>query len=123
MRIFVSYTTRNGDINLAVLNNIHEKISGLGTIFIDLLHNYGGGQRKVIDELRVSDLLLVLDSEKVLESEWVKFEIDFAKSSGIPIVTLTPEELLTKSEENIRIFLIQNFENIFCTSANSVFSK
>lgn len=86
MNIFVSYTTRDSHINSDSLSLIVEPISKLGIPFIDLLHNDSSDkQKRVEDELSNSNLFVLLESESIKSSKWVRWEVDKANSLGIPI--------------------------------------
>lgn len=104
MKMFVSYTIRDGYITESLLKKIQELLSSFGETYIDLLNNsYMKGQDKVINELHSSDLMILLNTYKAKESEWVKFEIEYANQNQIPIVELTPYEI-----ENINVNILEN---------------
>ncbi|MGF1878798.1 TIR domain-containing protein [Photobacterium frigidiphilum] len=86
MNVFVSYTTRDSHINSDSLSSIVEPISKLGRPFIDLLHNDSiDKQKRVEDELDNSNLFVLLESESIQSSKWVRWEVNKANSLGIPI--------------------------------------
>ncbi|HIF9214741.1 TPA: TIR domain-containing protein [Photobacterium damselae] len=89
MNIFVSYTTRDPHINSDSLSSIVEPISKLGKPFIDLLHNDSSDkQKRVEEELDNSNLFVLLESESIESSIWVRWEVDKANSLGIPIIKI-----------------------------------
>lgn len=88
-RIFVSYTTRDSIINKKSLGVLLRIISTFGKPFIDLIHNDSPmKQDRVKYELQNSSLLLLLETESVKQSHWVQWEIEMAKSCGIPIKSI-----------------------------------
>lgn len=95
--IFVSYTTRDGEINKQQLLIIEAALSKFGKVYIDLLHNdfLQNPQKKVIDKLINSDLLILIRTSKTLESEWVNLELKKARVHNIKILNITLEEILS----------------------------
>ena len=121
MKIFVSYTVRNGRINRKILYQVYSKLENIGYVFIDLLHNKAGGQQRVVQELERCDLILLIEKRSPLISEWVRFEIGYAKEFNKPVVTFSLNDLISESTESIYQRLTNRFGNKFCTSANSAF--
>ena len=95
MKIFISYTVRDGHINIDVLKEIDRKLSEKYDLYIDLIHNKSRlRQDKVLNELKNSDRLILINTPKVNQSPWVKLELDIAKKRGILITTYKIEDLL-----------------------------
>jgi len=108
MNIFVSYTTRNNEVTIDALINFSNKINSFGKIFIDLIDNDSiDKQGRIITELGSTDLLILIKSESILNSEWVKFELETAIKLKIPVIefniieieSLTKKEIESKIEE------------------------
>lgn len=78
MKYFISYTTRDGAINLKELEIIESKFKDKA--YIDLLHNNSRyPQLRVFIELFKAHSLLVIKTEKTFSSPWVRIEILTAK--------------------------------------------
>lgn len=85
-KIFVSYTVRDGKIDREFLSNLEIRLKPIGRTYIDMIHNNSiDKQKRVMDELKTSDLFFLIKTEEVKESEWVKKEILVAKEKEIPI--------------------------------------
>ncbi|PKX86256.1 TIR domain-containing protein [Pectobacterium peruviense] len=84
MKIFISYTTRDNVITNDFLVELESKISDLGYLYIDLLHNNSEDkQARVENELQQADIFLLLNTASTGISPWVKWEIETAKSNNI----------------------------------------
>ncbi|UMO86452.1 toll/interleukin-1 receptor domain-containing protein [Pectobacterium sp. PL64] len=84
MKIFISYTTRDNIITSDFLVELESRISDLGCLYIDLLHNNSEDkQARVENELQQADIFLLLNTASIRVSPWVKWEIDTAKSNNI----------------------------------------
>lgn len=106
MNIFVSYTTRDCFINYDSLLSIVEPISILGQPFIDLVHNDSiDKQKRVEDELDKSNLFLLLESSSIQSSKWVKWEINKAKSLGIPIKSINIVDTISLKKQLLNALL------------------
>ena len=88
MKLFVSYTMRDGHITPSVLKVVEKILKNEGhSVFIDYLNNDSERkQERIISELRSSDQLLLLLSPKVRQSQWVKKELVCAQLNNIEIV-------------------------------------
>lgn len=94
MKIFVCYTTRDAEITINLLKKISKKLSTYGVVFIDIIDNNSTNkQLRVISELESSDLIVVIESKSIYQSEWVALEIKKAKLKKIPIKILQVKEL------------------------------
>jgi hypothetical protein len=79
--------------------NFSNKLNSFGKIFIDLIDNNSNDkQGRVISELEKSDLLLLIKTPSILNSEWVTFELETAKNNNIPVIRFSIDEIdnLTK---------------------------
>lgn len=102
MNIFVSYTTRNNEVTIASLVNFSNKINSFGTIFIDLIDNNSQDkQGRIIEELKKTDLLILIESKSTYNSEWVNFELETAKQLSIPVIEFDIVKIDYLSEEEI----------------------
>lgn len=97
-KIFISYTTRNNDVDKSLLMSIESEIKIYGDVYIDLLHNDNiiDPQSTVMEMLIKSDILIVLDTYRIHESRWVAFELEKANENNIPILFLSPYDILNK---------------------------
>jgi hypothetical protein len=102
MNIFVSYTTRNNEVTSNSLIEFSNKINSYGKVFIDLLDNDSiNKQKRIINELEKSDLLILIKSLSSLNSEWVKFELETANKLKIPVIEFLIEDLDKLTEKSI----------------------
>ena len=89
LKIFISYTTRDSYINTKLLKAIEYMVSDFCSPFIDLLHNDSNDKQAYVElKLAESDMLLLLSSASVSESNWVQWELNEAHNNGIPIVNI-----------------------------------
>ena len=80
MRFFVSYTLRDGEITPMQLRRVSRILKAEGhTVFIDYLDNDSTEkQTRVIEELLHCDKIMLLETRKVQDSEWVALELAYA---------------------------------------------
>ena len=79
MKIFISYTTRDKIITRDFLSILEFELSDLGDIYIDLLHNHSKNkQARVANELQQADIFMLLSTDSIKNSPWVKWEIDLS---------------------------------------------
>jgi hypothetical protein len=103
MNIFISYTTINNEVNFDLLIKLSVKLEIFGRIFIDMIHNDSiDKQSRVVEELEVSNLLILIKTESSLNSEWVKFELDSAKKMDIPIIEFSCSEISNMTIHEIK---------------------
>jgi hypothetical protein len=89
MKIFISYTTRDKIITRDFLSILEFELSDLGDIYIDLLHNHSKNkQARVANELQQADIFMLLSTDSIKNSPWVKWEIDTAKAIDLHGVTI-----------------------------------
>lgn len=97
-KIFVSYTIRDGIIDVEFLLNVERSMKGLGKLFIDLIHNDSlDKQVRVLNELVNSDIFVLLKTKETLNSEWVKKEVSIADEIEIPILEFEYELLIKEN--------------------------
>lgn len=102
MNIFVSYTTRNNEVTINSLINFSNKINSFGKIFIDLIDNNSNDkQGRIIEELNKTELLILIKSKSILNSEWVKFELESAEKRNIPVIEFDISEIDGLTEYDI----------------------
>lgn len=64
-------------------------MSCIGSPFVDIIHNDSADkQARVEIELLNADILLLLETESINLSPWVKWEVNSAIERGIPIVSV-----------------------------------
>ena len=96
MKVFLSYTLINKDNTFESLKNIQSHLMEFCDIYIDLFENEKS-QEKVESELQKCDLLLIVKTDNVFKSQWVKKELMLAKRFKKPIFTKTNNEILESS--------------------------
>lgn len=103
-KIFVSYTSRDSLVTLQLLSQLADTLSPLGTVFIDCLHNTSENpQRKVMEELKSSSAMVVVVSPALMESPWVRLEIECAASKKIPILGYCYPSELGQNTHQIKV--------------------
>ncbi len=94
MKYFVSYTTRDKEITSDLLKQFSKELEKKGEVFIDLLHNDSiDKQSRVLKELDSSDVLILIETNSVYQSEWVVLEIEQANAIPIPIQIMNLDQL------------------------------
>lgn len=107
-KIFLSYTTLDKEITIDLLKVIKNRVSNISNIFIHLLDNdLEKSQEAVINELNSSDLVILLETDRIEESKWVQIELENANKMHIPILKIKPSHLLTLSSKEL-VMLIRN---------------
>jgi len=101
-KIFVSYTVADGVITFDILLEIEKLLFGISNTFIDLLHNDSiNKQSRVMFELKKSDLVLLIKTKEIYNSEWVKKEISFAQEINIPIIEIDFQKLINIDQNTL----------------------
>ena len=86
-RVFVSYTTRDSHISPRFLADVRTKVGDFGHTFVDLLDNDSiDPQARVGRELRLANIVLLLESESAHSSPWVRWELARASRLLVPVV-------------------------------------
>jgi len=94
MKYFVSYTTRDKEVTKELLAVFSKQLEKSGNVFIDIIDNDSfDKQSRVIAELENSDLMILIETKSIYQSEWVLLEIEKAKSKQIPIRKISINEL------------------------------
>ena len=94
MKYFVSYTTRDKEVTIDLLKSFAKRLRYYGEVFVDLIDNNSlNKQDRVISELDSSDLMVLIESKNIYNSEWVVLEIERAKAKNIPIRKLKISDL------------------------------
>ena len=97
MKIFVSYTVHDSTVTKVLLEKIRQKLSTFAEPYIDLL-NEKSLQDTLEKAVRESALLLLILTENVYKSEWVKKELEIAHEYNIPIIKMSAEQILSLNE-------------------------
>lgn len=89
MKIFISYTLRDGKLNREILYKLDGAIKSKTNdkLYIDLIHNSNTNdpQKDVIKNLYQADIVWLIETESVYLSEWVQKELQIAKKLNKPI--------------------------------------
>ena len=96
MKIFVSYTRRDGLITLDNLIKINNYLSLNNDVFVHAIKSIERKveQEEVIDNLIHSDVILLLYTEGGFASPWVNLEITLSNFLSIPIVPVDAKKLV-----------------------------
>lgn len=89
MNIFISYTLQDEVITVDHLKSISEVVSDYGKPFVDIIDNDAKDKQKfVIEQLDNSDLVVLLNTDSVSKSKWVRLEIDRANKNNTPVISI-----------------------------------
>ena len=96
--LFVSYTTKDGEIDREILSSIKNQFNKLNNVidtYIDLIDNYGGlgHQQRVLDKARKAKVLLLIRSSLIEYSKWVEDELTCARKKGTPIIDVLSADI------------------------------
>mgnify|MGYP006267047417 CR=1 FL=1 len=96
MKIFVSYTLRDGAIDRRLLTKIKRHFEDFGEVFVDLLDNHDPDQQqRVMLELERCDCILLLETPRIHLSKWVRMELARGIERKIPIISESPNKILS----------------------------
>jgi len=100
IRVFVSYTQRDGSITVSLLEKFAQNLGQVCSPFIHRVHSspIRFEQIRVLTKLIRSHMLLVIESPGVYKSPWVKMEITISKVLMIPIVKMPLSKLVGFNE-------------------------
>ncbi|HCE3069029.1 TPA: TIR domain-containing protein [Vibrio parahaemolyticus] len=71
------------------LRSISEVVSEYGKPFVDIIDNDAKDKQKfVMDQLDNSDLVVLLNTDSVSQSKWVKLEIERANKNNTPVISI-----------------------------------
>ena len=94
MKCFVSYTTRDKEVTADLLQAFATELRKTSEVYIDMIDNNSvDKQGRVISELDNSNILVLIESESIYKSEWVRIELERAALKKIPIRKIKMEEL------------------------------
>lgn len=111
MKVFVSYTLRDGFLNTHDLRLIEKALISWCDPYIDLLHNRSRNpQKQVISVLEESSLLLACLTPGLFSSRWVQLELKLAIINNIPIKFLDTGIFLRNARLNFHVetFLVRS---------------
>ncbi|MTD33628.1 TIR domain-containing protein [Paludibacterium sp. dN 18-1] len=100
MRIFVSYSRRDGVVTEQMLEHLRRYLDSISTPFIHCLQPEQGRweQLRVMRELFRAHAVLLVDSPAARKSPWVKLELTIARLLFCPILRLDASDLLNVNE-------------------------
>lgn len=101
---FVSYTLMDGSISINHLERLKTQVPLSCDTYIDILDNDSVDKQKRVDnELYLCDGLILIDTPRVLQSDWVNYELSVIKKLRKSINTLNPELIdITSNPFNMR---------------------
>lgn len=124
MRIFVSYTTRDHYIDRELLKSASEVLSDFGPSYIDLLHNDSVDKQLHVElMLSQAQLLVLISSNSINESEWVQWELREAKRSGIPIISVHAPSDKKETVSNLKCKLASEFRKLAMRSGKDALTR
>ncbi|MBU2928223.1 TIR domain-containing protein [Winogradskyella psychrotolerans] len=95
MKFFISYTTKDKNITKDLLIQVYNELSEFENVYIDLIHNDSvNKQKRVFEELESADQIILIETESVYESNWVKVELERAKHLKKEIIKIPFNELV-----------------------------
>jgi hypothetical protein len=102
MKYFVCYTTRDTEVTSDLLQSFSKQLGRLGEVFVDIIDNNSlDKQKRVFAELDTSDVVILIESRNIYNSNWVWMELNRARSKQIPIKTVLLAQLKNLSEKDI----------------------
>lgn len=96
VRLFISYTMKDGEVTIEILCELKKQLSSFQDIdsYIDIIDNHDKNhQSYVIKKLNNSNVILLIKSSMINKSDWVNTELKVAKKKHIPIVIIELSEL------------------------------
>lgn len=95
MRLFVSYSRRDGLVTAEILQTLDAHLRGVCTPFIHCLHgsNSKWEQVRVIRALFASHAVLLVESPATATSGWVRLELFIARLLCRPLLRLQAADL------------------------------
>ncbi|WP_244220209.1 TIR domain-containing protein [Rahnella variigena] len=105
----MSYTTRDDYIDKELLESISDVLSTVGHCYIDLLHNTAKDkQRHVEFMLLQANLIILIASNSIFSSKWVRWELEEAKKRSIPIIIVKAEFDKINTLKNLELMLLSH---------------
>lgn len=93
IRVFVSYSRRDGEVTDQMLRLVERYLSGVATPFIHCLRpKRRWEQFGVLAALAQSHLVLLVDSPAARASPWVKLELMVARVLRRPVIRLSASD-------------------------------
>ncbi len=94
MRIFLSYTFRDGYLTEEDLKTAVERVHPGHSVFVDkFVHNVADVQARIEHEISTCDLLVGIATTGFTYSPWVQDELRFARRFGKPCILISPDRL------------------------------
>lgn len=95
MKLFVSYSRRDGQVTTESLRRLHAHLRGVCTPYIHCLHDSGSAweQFRVLRALIASDAILLVESPATATSGWVRLELLIANLLGRTLMRMRASEL------------------------------
>jgi G3E family GTPase len=119
MNIFISYTLRDEVITVDHLKSISEVVSDYGKPFVDIIDNDAKDKQKfVIEQLDNSDLVVLLNTDSVSKSKWVRLEIDRANKNNTPVISIS-----LNGNQSISLNYINKYLRAELKKANKAFKS
>lgn len=92
MKIFLSYSMRDGYITLTRLHELSRNLDKYGTTFADAVHNQDKDrQGRVEREILNSDLIVFIKTDGFKSSMWARKEIRLATKHSKRSVSVVPD--------------------------------
>lgn len=93
--VFVSYTTRDGEVDITLLQLLNDNLEKICSPFLDLIRRkeHKVTQFTIIKEVFRSHLFLLIESKDVYKSPWVKFELLLSRLLLIPIIKIKASDV------------------------------
>ncbi|BFM07733.1 hypothetical protein [Halioxenophilus aromaticivorans] len=118
MKVFLSYTIRDGLINKNLLQLLDGEISRECDIYIDLLHNRSATpQDEVIKQLVSSDMLIQITTPSIDDSGWASLEANLAAEQKIKTCFV---EYFHSNPNQLIIDLVQIIKSSNATRQNAL---
>ena len=102
MRLFVSYTRRDGVVTKRTLEDLNEYLCSICTPFIHAVEepNIKWQQLSVVKAIFRSHAVLLINSPEVYQSPWVKFELILARMLFMPVMHIEASSITKSSITN-----------------------
>jgi hypothetical protein len=89
MRVFVSYTLRDGVLSACVLAELASRMRDFCSPYVDIVHNRSENpQAHVLRQLSECEVVLACMTPGFLASPWVGLELSLAQARACPIVPI-----------------------------------
>lgn len=116
MKIFISYSTRDGSINSQKLRRFIKTLPSEASAFVDILHNDSENvQARIEYEIASCDLFLGLISPAFYQSPWVKFELETAKNFRRQVSFIDTTSLVTFNSQTELVSYCKILKDVQCS--------